>query len=100
MCTEGLHGLISKAAKIGVLKGVSLCRNGPKLIHLFFADGSLIFCRATESECHALLDILAKYELASRQQINRAKTNLFFSKSTSEDMQTTIKNLLGVAVIK
>lgn len=83
MCTEGFHSLISKAATNGVLEGVSLCQDGPKLTHLFFADDSLIFCRAKESEWQALLDILAKYELASGQQINGAKTNLFFSKSTS-----------------
>ena len=31
---------------------------------------------------------LATYERASGQQINQAKTTLFFSKSTIEDMQT------------
>ena len=38
MCTKGLHGLISKAANDGDIKGVSICRNGPKLAHLLFAD--------------------------------------------------------------
>ena len=43
MCTKGLHGLINKAASNGDIKGVSICRNGPKLTHLLFADDSLIF---------------------------------------------------------
>ena len=64
------------------LKGVSICRNGPKLTHLLFADDSLVFCRAKETECPKLLDILAKYERASKQQINREKTTLFFGKSS------------------
>ena len=77
-----------------------ICRNGPKLTHLLFADDSLIFCRATENECQTLLNILAKYERASGQQINRAKTTLFFSKSTNADIQDKIKDMLGVMVVQ
>jgi len=70
MCIEGLHGLIKKVAHSGDIRGVSICQNGPKLTHLLFADDSVIFCKAKESECQCLLDILAKYENASGQQIN------------------------------
>ena len=45
LCTEGLHGLISRAATSSDIMGISICRNGPRLIHLFFANDSLIFCR-------------------------------------------------------
>ena len=82
MCIEGLHGLINKAATNGEIHDVSICRNGARLTHLLFAEDSLFFCRATENECQTLLNNLAKYERASGQQINRAKTTLFFSKST------------------
>ena len=57
MCTEGLHGLIKKAAHSGDIRGVFICQNGPKLTRLLFADDSVIFCRARESECQCLLDI-------------------------------------------
>ena len=100
MCTEGLHGLINKAAIDGSIRGVSLCRNGPKLTHLLFADDSLIFYRAKEEECQTLLEVLAKYERASGQQINKAKTTLFFSKSTSEEVQGVIKDMLGVNIVR
>ena len=45
--TEGLNGLINNAATNGDIKGYSLCRNGPSLTHLLFADDSLLFCRVT-----------------------------------------------------
>ena len=99
MCTEGLHGLINKAAIDGSIRGVSLCRNEPKLTYLLFADDSLIFCRAKEDECQTLLKVLAKYKRASGQQINRAKTTLFFSKSTFEEVKGVIKDMLGVNVV-
>ena len=85
---------------MGHIKGISICQNGPRLTHLLFADDSLIFCRAKESKCQKLLEVLAMYESASGQQINRDNTTLFFSKSTFQDMQNTIKTALGVQVVQ
>ena len=67
---------------------------------MLYANDSLIFCRAKENECLKLLDVLATYERASRQEINRTKTTLFFSKSTTSDMQKVIKRALGVQVVQ
>ena len=100
MCTEGLHGLINKAANNGEIRGLSICHNGPKLTHLLFAYNSLVFCRAKESECQTLLNILAKYKRGTSRQINKAKTTLFFSKSSNVDMQNKIKDMLGVTVVQ
>ena len=47
---NGLHGLINKVASNGYINGFSLCRQGPKLTHLFFVDDSLLFCRANSKE--------------------------------------------------
>ena len=38
LCTEGLNGLIKKVDVEGEIHGFSLCRKGPKLTHLLFAD--------------------------------------------------------------
>ena len=95
LCTEGLHGLIRREATEGRIKGFSLCRRGPKLTHLFFANDSLLFCRATSNECNVILDLLGSYERVSGQKINRSKTTLFFSKSTLDDTKEIIRGLLG-----
>ena len=43
LCTEGLNGLIKNVDLQGDIHGYSLCRRGPKLTHLLFANDSLIF---------------------------------------------------------
>ena len=100
LCSKGLHRLIQAAANNGEIQGVSLCRNGPKLTHLLFADDSILFCRATNQECHKVLDILSSYEWVSGKKLNREKTSLFFSISTAIDVQNQIMANLGVLDLK
>ena len=92
--------MIEKAAQAGLIRGISLCRNGPRLTHLFFADDSLIFCRASIQECIHIQTILSEYEATSGQKLNRDKTTLFFSKATSSSTQDSIINFLGVPKVK
>jgi hypothetical protein len=54
-----------RAEKNGVLIGVPTSKKGPTLSHLFFADDSLIFCKANSVEWRRLTKILEKYEAAS-----------------------------------
>ena len=61
LCTEGLHGLISSAAANGDIRGYSIYRNSSCLTHLFFANDSLLFCKATIQKCQKILDILDTY---------------------------------------
>ena len=82
LCAMGLQGLLHKAESDGTIKGVSICRNGPRVSHLFFADDSVLFCYAKESECQVILHILSVYERGLAQKINRDKTNIFFSSNT------------------
>ena len=51
LCAMGLQGLLHKAESDGPIRGVSICRNGPCVSHLFFADDNVFFCPAKEAEC-------------------------------------------------
>ena len=63
---EGLNGLIKKAIVVGDLRGFSLCRSGPQISHLFFfANESLIFCRAKMGDVLAIQSTLTQYEKAN-----------------------------------
>ena len=92
LCMEGLHALIKHSMRNGNIKGFSMCKRGPKLTHLFFADDSLLFYRSIFEDCNNVLKFLAKYESLSGQKINKDKTAINFSKSTTDEAKTSIKN--------
>ena len=100
LCAEGFHSLLKKAESTGDIQGVSLCRGGPKITHLFFADDSLLFAKATTTACEKIQSMLGQYEKASGQQVNRDKTTIFFSKAVPIPTQNAIKESLNVPVIR
>uniref|UniRef100_A0A2N9GD20 RNase H type-1 domain-containing protein n=1 Tax=Fagus sylvatica TaxID=28930 RepID=A0A2N9GD20_FAGSY len=58
----------------------------------------LIKKASLQGEIHG--EILATYEKASGQQLNRAKTTLFFSRNTPQTIQEALKDTLGVPSIQ
>ena len=100
MCAMGLQSLLHKAELEGQIHGVAICRNSPKVSHLFFANGSVLFCHVNEDECQKILDILDIYERGSGQKVNHDKTNVFFSSNTSYEVQVRIQQILGVPSIR
>ena len=78
LCTEGLFALIKKKEAVGLIRGVGVSKFAPPVSHLFFADDSIIFCRATMEECKQVAEVLDTYEKESGQKINRDKTSFFY----------------------
>jgi hypothetical protein len=46
LCAEGLSALLQRAETVGKIKGIRICREAPRVNHLFFADDSLILMKA------------------------------------------------------
>ena len=100
LCAEGLSHMLRKAVLARRIFGVAASRGGSKISHLFFADDSLLFCQATLSNCVEISKVLKNYEEASGQQLNRAKTSIFFTKNTSLELKAQIQAMFQVPEIK
>ena len=94
LCVDGLSSLINNAARNQLLSGISMCRGCPMVTHLFFADDSLFFCKASSQECHQLVDILQLYE-ALGQKVNADKSSVFFSRNAPKALKIEVLNVLG-----
>ncbi len=95
LCAEGLSAMVLWAQQENKIQDINVARGAPAISHIFFADDSILFCQATKEACDALQEILDTYEAASGQQVNKEKTNIFFSKNTRTEMKEWIKSKLG-----
>jgi hypothetical protein len=64
LCAEALSSMLSKAKRTWIITRVPTSKKGPKLSHLFFADDSLLFCKANSVEWRRLTKFLEAYEIA------------------------------------
>ena len=100
LCSEGLNRMLQQVASNDRIRGFSLCKRGPKISHLFFADDNLLFCRASMADLQEIQDILSLYEQALGQKLNGEKTTTFFSKAVNEDTKAQISDFLQVPEVK
>lgn len=97
LCAKVFSGLLRKGKDDGAFHGVKVCRRAPSVSHLFFADDSLIFCRASTSDCDNILQLIKTFEETSGQRINWGKTNLFFSSNTNQASMESLKAFWGAS---
>lgn len=75
-CSQRLSAFLLKAEAENRFKGVQIANSCPPISHLFFADESLIFFRASEQECFQLKRCIQTYERAAGQLVNYDKSAL------------------------
>ncbi|XP_074293279.1 uncharacterized protein LOC141620258 [Silene latifolia] len=66
-----------------LIKGIKICKNGPEISHLLFADDSLFFIRGDYGDLDFLKNIIDEYCVASGQFLNKDKSSLLFSPNWS-----------------
>jgi ribonuclease HI len=85
LCAEVFSGLISRAIERNTLHGIQIARGAPVLSHLFFADDSLIFCRANQSNAASIQSILQLYQDSSGQLVNLDKSEISYSRNVPNE---------------
>ncbi|CAL1399697.1 unnamed protein product [Linum trigynum] len=97
--TEAFAAMISQAVSISTLHDLKVHMSAPPLSHLFYADDSYLFLRASVPECANLLHLLAEYERYSGQWINLHKSAMCGSANVSEQELLSLSSFLGVATM-
>ncbi|KAL9681370.1 hypothetical protein QQ045_013153 [Rhodiola kirilowii] len=100
LCSEWISSKL-KADTIGRrLKGVRICRGAPVISHLFFADDSIFFLKATRQNAYRIMQVLEEYETISEQKINLGKSEVVFSRNTRREDREEIDQILRVSVVE
>ncbi|GLT48339.1 hypothetical protein SLA2020_219710 [Shorea laevis] len=73
---EGLNRLVSEAVKKRKLEGVEVGNRGFRILHLQYADDTILFGAATDENVWAMKGILRAFELVSGLKINFNKSQL------------------------
>ncbi|XP_031127667.1 uncharacterized protein LOC116029767 [Ipomoea triloba] len=96
ICAEGLSLLFQQQEARGNIHGVRVARGAPSISHLFFADDSLLFFKATAGEAQEVKNCLRLYGDASGQLVNFDKSSVTFSMNTTPTDCTSIARIFGV----
>ncbi|CAA7023627.1 unnamed protein product [Microthlaspi erraticum] len=94
--TEALVAQLRGAKEEGRVTGLKIARNSLAISHLLFAYDSLFFCKANVQQCAEILKIINTYGQASGQQLNTAKSSIFFGNKVPNDQRYDLKRTLGI----
>ncbi|XP_061969939.1 uncharacterized protein LOC133692808 [Populus nigra] len=89
LCLERLSQLIQKAVDAGSWRPFGVNREGPNILHLFFADDILLFAEATVGQMDTILECLNYFCAISGQKVSAAKTKLVGTDFESQVCQVT-----------
>lgn len=79
----------------GIFNGIKLSRTSQPLSHLFFADDSLIFFKATPEACDRIKNIISKFSRISGEVINYNKSHILFSPNTPNRFKRFMRSIIG-----
>ncbi|CAN6564467.1 unnamed protein product [Malus baccata var. baccata] len=96
LCTEGLSMLIRNGLEKGGINRYRVSPAGTPITHLFFTEDSVLFGKATVEEASGILNILKTYARGSGQELNLAKSSIFFGSKILNRTRLEIRRTMGI----
>ncbi|KAM1227627.1 hypothetical protein ACFX2J_006826 [Malus domestica] len=88
--------LIKRSLERGALHGFKISPIGSPLTHLFFVDDFVLFGNASVKEVKGVVEVLKIYARGYGQEINLAKSSVFFGANTPNCNKAKIVDTLGI----
>ena len=97
LCAEGLCSLLKSVGPMHLSRGVRVGIHSPWILHLLFADDSIVFSEASQGGGgERLMEILNIYNRGSGQLVNREKSAVFFGKNCPQEMKSVVCQGLNI----
>jgi hypothetical protein len=93
---DGLTKLLQKEVAKHNLQELHICRRGPGISHLLFADNTLLFFQASEEQATVIKRVINEYEKGTGQQINPSKCSMLFGSMCTQQNKNKVLELLEV----
>jgi ribonuclease HI len=95
LCMEFLGALIDRKCDSGDWTKVKASRGGPGFSHVFFADDLLLFAKANDRNCAAIVNVLDEFCSMSGQKVSYTKSRIFFSPNVPVSTKHSICDYMG-----
>ena len=99
MVAEVLNILLSKAANLGLFQGIKVGSRAISIIHLQFADDTLIFCEPKVEYLKNIKSILYSFQSFSGLSVNDAKLGLVVI-GKEKSWATMVANILKCKLVQ
>jgi hypothetical protein len=93
---DGLSALLQKEVEAGGISPLKVCRNAACVSHLLFADDTMLFFRANETQASRVKLLINEFETGTGQLLNPSKCSILFSPACSQDDQVDVRTILNV----
>jgi hypothetical protein len=91
---DGLSSLIRQETENSSLRELYICRRGPGISHLLFADDCLMFFEGNVQQTEVVKSILDRYEKGTGQLVSLGKCSILFGDKCSAETQQEIQGML------
>ncbi|GMI71278.1 hypothetical protein HRI_000797100 [Hibiscus trionum] len=92
---ERLGHLINGSVSSREWQPFRFIRNGIPVSHLFFADDIILYAKAKQGQTEVIQNVLTTFAMFSGHQVNKRKTEIYFSPNTASWLQDEVSRFLG-----
>lgn len=96
---DDLFRLVIDTQENGLMHGIRVCQNSPRINNMFFANDTLLFIQNKKDDTENMRTILHDFESVSGQQINLVKSSLLFGTNTTREQKQILRSIMGMRIV-